>query len=131
MVGRVSGSMEHLRRTALASVGRACGFAGLAIGCVMVGLSFDPPQMMRAGAILTLLLAIALCLKAGMASKQDYRGTETWMMLPPEHRPPAEIAQKALSSVLRHTYLSFARFTVGVSACFSLVAVGLPYLQSP
>jgi hypothetical protein len=121
--------MEYLRQTAMASVGRACGFAGLAIGCVMVGLSFDPPQMMRVGAMLTLFLAIALCLKAWIASKQDYRGTETWMMLPPEHKPPAEIAQKALSSVLRDTYLNFARFTVGISASFSLIAVGLQYLQ--
>ena len=121
--------MEYLRQTAMASVGRACGFVGLAIGCVMVGLSFDPPQMMRAGAILTLLLAMALCAKAWIASKQDYRGTETWMMLPREHKPPAEIAQKALSSVLRETYFRFARFSAGLSASLWLIAVALPLID--
>lgn len=121
--------MEYLRQTAMASVGRACAFAGLAIGCVMVGLSFDPPQMLRAGGILTLLLALALCAKAWIAAKQDYRGTETWMMLPREHKPPAEIAQMAISSVLREIYFRFARFAVGISASLWLVAVGLQFLQ--
>jgi hypothetical protein len=121
--------MEYLRQTAMASVGRACGFAGLAIGCVMIGLSFDPPQMMRAGAILTLLLAIGLCIKAWIASKQDYRGTETWLMLPREHKPPAAIAQKALSSILRETYFRFARLAAGLSASLWLVAVALPLMN--
>jgi hypothetical protein len=121
--------MEYLRQTATASVGRAFGFAGLAIGCVMIGLSFDPPQMMRAGAILTLLLALALCAKAWIASKQDYRGTETWMMLPREHKPPAEIAQKALSTILRETYFRFARLAAAMSASLWVVTVVLPLID--
>lgn len=118
--------MEHLRQAAMVSVGRACGFAGLAIACVMIGLSFDPPQMVRAGAILTFLLALALCAKAWIALKQDYRGTETWLMLPRQHKPPAEIAQATLPTVLRETYYRFARFSAGVSAGLWLVAVFLP-----
>ena len=119
--------MDYLRQAATASVGRACGFAGLAIGCVMIGLSFDPPQMMRAGAILPLLLALGLCAKAWIAAKQDYRGTETWMMLESEHKPPAEIAQKALPTVLSETYYRFARLSAGFSASLWAVAVVWPF----
>lgn len=118
--------MEHLRQAAMVSVGRACGFVGLAIACVMIGLSFNPPQMIRAGAILTLLLALGLCAKAWVAAKQDYRGTEAWMMLPREHKPPAEIARTTLPGVLRETYFRFARFSAAVSAGLWLVAVVLP-----
>ena len=118
--------MEHLRQAAIVSVGRACGFVGLAIGCVMIGLSFDPPQMVRAGAILTLLLALGLCAKAWIAAKQDYRGTETWLLLAKEHKPPAEIAKRTLPAVLRETYFRFARFSAGISAGLWLAAVVLP-----
>jgi hypothetical protein len=118
--------VEHLRQAATVSVGRACGFAGLAIGCVMIGLSFDPPQMVRAGAMLTLLLALGLCVKAWIAVKQDYRGTETWLILPREHKPPADIARKTLPTVLRETYFRFARLSAGISASLWLAAIVLP-----
>lgn len=120
--------MEYLRQTAMVSVGRACGFVALAIGCVMIGLSFDPPQMLRAGAILTLLLTLGLCIKAWIAARQDYRGTETWLMLPQERRPPAEIAKRTLPAVLQEAYFRFARFSAGVSASLWLGAVVIPLL---
>lgn len=119
-------TVEHLRQAATLSIGRACGFAGLAIGCVMIGLSFDPPQMVRAGAMLTLLLAVGLCAKAWIAVKQDYRGTETWLILPHEHKPPAEIAGRTLPTILRETYLRFARFSAGISVGLWLAAIVLP-----
>jgi hypothetical protein len=118
--------LEHLRQAAIASVGRACGFAGLAIGCVMIGLSFNPPQMVRAGAILTLLLALGLCVKAWIATKQDYRGTETWLLLPREHKPPADIARRTLPAILRETYFRFARLAAGVSAGLWVAAIIIP-----
>lgn len=118
--------MEYLRQAATVSVGRACGFAGLAIGCVMIGLSFDPPQMVRAGGILTLLLALGLCVKAWIAAKQDYRDTEAWLILPSEHKPPADVAKSTLPAVLRETYFRFARFAAGISASLWLAAIVLP-----
>jgi hypothetical protein len=82
--------------------------------------------MVRAGAILTLLLALALCTKAWIAAKQDYRGTETWLILPREHKPPAEIAMKTLPAVLRETYFRFARLASGISAGLWFAAIVLP-----
>ena len=41
--------MEEMRRIAYETVLRACGFASLAIFCVMIGLSFLPRSAFQAG----------------------------------------------------------------------------------
>ena len=42
--------MEEMRRIAYETVLRACGFASLAIFCVMIGLSFLPRSPFRRAA---------------------------------------------------------------------------------
>ena len=46
-----------------------------------------------------------------------------WLYLPEEHRPPATYAQWASSTVLRETYLLFARWTMLVSIVMWLIAL--------
>ena len=115
--------MDHLRRIAFVSVGRACGFAGLAIVCVMVGFSYDLVVAARAGGILTLLVAVVLIMKARRVVLQDYRRTELWLMLEKDERPPAAVAQAITSTVLQDAYFWFARRTAGISVALWLMAV--------
>jgi len=110
--------MENMRRIAFETVLRACGFASLAIFCVMIGMSFHPRAAFQAGGMLTLLMTAILMLKAHEAQTKDYRRTEMWLYLPKEERPPEAQAQWASSTVLRETYLTFARWT-------ALVAIGM------
>ena len=117
--------MDHLRRTAFVSVGRACGFAGLAIVCVMVGFSYDLVAAARAGGILTLLVTVVLIMKAREAVWRDYRRTELWLMLEKDERPPPAIAQAVTSTVLQDAYFWFARHTAGISVALWLMAVFL------
>jgi hypothetical protein len=105
------GDMEHMRRIAYETVLRACGFASLAIFCVMIGLSFHPRVAFQAGGFLTTLMALILIFKAREAQTKNYRRTEMWLYLPKELRPPANYAQWASSTVLRETYLTFALWT--------------------
>jgi hypothetical protein len=86
--------MEHLRRAAQESVLQACGFASLAIFCVMIGLSFDPYAAFKAGGILTTVMVIVLIMKAYEALNKDHRKTEMWLCLPKDLRPPESYAQK-------------------------------------
>ena len=81
--------MEHMRRIAYETVLRACGFASLAIFCVMIGMSFQPRLAFQAGGILTMLMTLILILKAYEARTKDYRRTEMWLYLEKEQRPPA------------------------------------------
>ncbi|MDZ4791261.1 MAG: hypothetical protein SGJ17_08650 [Hyphomicrobiales bacterium] len=116
--------MQRLDEVAAYSVARGCGFAGLAIGTMMVGLSGDMPNALKAGGILTLLIVAVLLLKALNANKQPYKLTELWIMLEPDERPPQTMAQGIVSSALRRAYLRFARqyaFIAGAMLLGSLV----------
>ena len=86
--------MEEMRRIAYETVLRACGFASLAIFCVMIGLSFLPRSAFQAGGFLSIAMTLVLVLKAYEARTKDHRRTEMWLYLPKESRPPEASAQR-------------------------------------
>jgi hypothetical protein len=90
---------------------RACLFGALVIFCVMVGLSFMPRLAFQCGSFLTAVMSLILLYKAHEARTKDHRRTEMWLYLPQEHRPPTVYAQRVIATVLRETYLLFARWT--------------------
>ena len=115
--------MEHMRRIAYEVVLRACGFGSLAIFCVMIGMSFDPHLAFKTGGFLTIAMSGVLMIKAYEARTRPYRRTEMWLYLPKEQRPPASYAQWAASTVMRETYLTFARWTAAISVALWLLAL--------
>src|SRR5262245_26304939 len=119
----LGGDMEHMRRIAYETVLRACGFASLAIFCVMIGLSFHPRAAFQAGGFLTTMMALVLIFKAREALTKPYRRTEMWLYLPKELRPPESYAQWASSTVLRETYLRFAFWTSGIAIAMWILAL--------
>jgi len=116
--------LEDIRRIAFEIVFRACAFASLAIFCVMVGLSFEPRLAFQSGGFLTLLMVGVLILKAREATTKDHRRTEMWLYLPKDLRPPEASAQQVTSTVLRETYLTFARWTLQVAVVMWLGVLG-------
>ena len=100
--------MDAIRDAAFISVGRACGFAGLGILCVMLGISFEPSLAARSGGFMGLALSAALALFGARARSRSYLHTETWLILPKDERPPSAIAQRVIGQALRDTYLWFA-----------------------
>lgn len=118
--------MEHMRRIAYETVLRACGFASLAIFCVMIGMSFMPKLAFQAGGFLTTLMSAVLMLKAYGAQTKDYRRTEMWLYLEKDQRPPAAYAQWASATVLRETYLRFALWTSMISIVMWVIALFIP-----
>lgn len=115
--------MEEMRRIAYETVLRACGFAALAIFCVMIGLSFLPRSSFQAGGFLSILMTLVLVLKAHEARTKDYRRTEMWLYLPKENRPPQAVAQRTVSTLMREIYLSFARWTAVISIVMWTIAL--------
>ena len=120
---RYESHMEHMRRVAYETVLRACGFGSLAIFCVMIGMSFQPRLAFQAGGFLTMLMTAILMLKAYEARTKNYRRTEMWLYLPKEQRPPESYAQWASATVLRETYLTFARWTAAISIAMWVAAL--------
>ena len=101
--------MDAIENAAYVSVGRACGFSGLAIFCLMFGFAFDPALAARIGGGLCLLVAVILAAYALRARSRPYKRTEVWLMLAKDHRPPAGVAQQLIGEALRQTYIWFAR----------------------
>jgi hypothetical protein len=108
--------MKEIENAAYVSVGRACGFAGLAIFCLMFGLSFEPALAARTGGILCAFTAAILALYGMRAPTRPYKRTELWIILDKAKRPPAGIAQQIVGQALRETYLWFARQSAVISA---------------
>lgn len=115
--------MEHMRRIAYETVLRACSFASLAIFCVMIGMSFNPPLAFQAGGLLTTIMASVLVLKSREALTKDYRKTEMWLYIDKQFRPPEAYAQWASATILRDTYLTFAMWTSLISIAMWVVAL--------
>lgn len=99
--------MDAIRTAAFISVGRACGFAGLGILCLMLGLSFEPVMATQAGGVTGLGLAAILTVFGLHARQRSYLHTETWLILAKADRPPSDIAQQVIGEALRDTYLWF------------------------
>jgi len=108
--------VQSIENMAHLSVARGCGFAGLAIFTLMIGLSWDLPLAFKAGGLATLLACAVLLIKAHNAPKRPYKHTELWIILPPDRRPRAEIAQQVIGSVLRDVCMHFASHAALLSA---------------
>ena len=121
--------MDHIRVIAYETVLRACGFGSLAIFCVMVGMSFSPRLAFQAGGFLTLLMALILIYKAWEAPTKNHRRTELWLYLPKEHRPPEGLAQWAVATAMRETYLTFARWTAAIAVAMWILALAFSFLE--
>ncbi|MFN4282833.1 MAG: hypothetical protein ACK4NA_09360 [Alphaproteobacteria bacterium] len=122
--------MERIRELAWLSVGRACGFALLAIFTVMIALSFDPALAARSGAVLFLISAVALRLLARLAPTRNPRRTEVWYMLDPREQPSGLGAQRVIGAVLADVYRRFAGWALAAGlGCWGL-GFGLSALQA-
>lgn len=74
--------MDHLRSAADLSIRRACGFAGLGIGCTMLALAFDFALALRIGGDLLAMGCGILLLAAWWAPYRDLRHAEIWYLMP-------------------------------------------------
>jgi hypothetical protein len=115
--------MQKVEELALISVARGVGFAALAIATLMLGLSADLLTCLKAGGILTLVTSLILLMRGLRAPQRDYKRTEVWIMLEPEERPSAAIAQDMIGDALKRTYLNFALHAACISGGLLLLAL--------
>jgi len=121
--------MDAIEKAAFVSVGRACGFAALAIFCTMVGFSYEPITAARVGGTLTAIMTSILAWRALYAPSRNYRRTETWLMLEVDQRPTGEAAcQRAIGLALKAAYSWYAKNTAIVAVLIWAVAALIPSL---
>lgn len=102
--------LDRIEMLATRSVARGCGFAMLAIGTMMAGLSYQPALALEMGGVFSLVVTLVLLVCAARAPSKPYRETELWVMLEPGERPPSTIAQGIVSRQLKSAYLNFAYY---------------------
>ena len=126
--------MDAIRNAAYVSIGRACGFAGLAVMVIMLGLSFDLALAAKAGGLISLSASGLIWLYGMRAPTRPYRRTEAWLILPTEFRPPAVVAQKLIGESLQDASFWFAKqgaaisaFLLLISAIFSIFNIPSPF----
>ena len=116
---------DRIRDMAQYSIGRACMFSLLGIVTFMMGLIGWPDLAVKAGAILFLMTAAILMLKAGQARTRSYRRTEVWVLIGKRHDLPEGRAQAIFGEVLRDTYIRFAQMTVKAAVALWIVDIAL------
>lgn len=121
--------MSDVEQAAFLSVGRASGFAALAILCFMVGFSYDPILATRTGATLSLLTALILAQRAAFALSRPYRKTETWLILKEEARPPKSMAQRLIGTALRDAYAWYGRAAALATLILGVIALLLSIIK--
>lgn len=97
--------MDRLIAVADQTIRRACGFAALAGGAVMLALSFDLVLALRVGAVMTTAVCIALFVQSVRAPQQDVRRTELYSVVGRTLALPRDRTQRLLGEVLAERYL--------------------------
>lgn len=117
--------MRRVEQLAELSVARGCGFAMIAIVTMMVGLSADVRAALLAGGYLSLMTCLVLALRGWGSRQRPYKRTEVWVMMAPDERPPAGVAQRVIGAALRDAYLLYAMRAATIGAI--LLSLALVY----
>lgn len=117
--------MDRIEYLADMIVRRGCAFALLAIGMVMLGLSYDLLLCLKSGAVLQALHGSVLGLFAYNAPRRNHRSTELWVLLNKGADLPPNYPPEQLLEVLRKTYLRYAEMAgvVTLALCIGAAVV--------
>lgn len=114
--------MDRIEHLANRIVQRGVGFALLAVGTVMLGLSYDPVLCFKSGAILEALHGSVLGLYAYRAPGWNHRSTELWMLLNKGADLPPNYPPEQLLEVMRKTYARYAELSCVLALVLTLCA---------
>ncbi len=114
--------MDRIEYLADFVVKRGCGFALLAVGTVMLGLSYDLMLCLKSGAILEALHGSVLAIFAYNAPRWNHRSTELWTLLNKGADLPPDYPPELLLEVLRKTYTRYAEYSGVIALLLSIGA---------
>lgn len=124
--------MDILQTLADISIRRACGFAALGIGTVMLALSYDLELAFRSGAILTSIACGVIWLFAWWSPRRDVRETELWSMLAHERlyltRGPEAPRVQVLAGRVLHERLVWHAERIALAAMVLWLCTGATML---
>ncbi|MEM7750738.1 MAG: hypothetical protein AAF346_20990 [Pseudomonadota bacterium] len=120
--------MDPIERAAFIAVGRASGFAWLAIFCIGFSFVFAPPLAAAVSGSLCLAMAVILFGLGLRATWFPCQKTDMWLLLPRPDRPSLDVAQRIVGPILRNTYHRFARHALTYAVVLLIAAIGMRLL---
>jgi len=123
--------MGQIRRLASAVVWRGFGFCWLAIAAAMSGLIFDLSLACRVGALLGIVVALVLQLKAETYHRiRRISETEVWILLAEEVRPSKEVARGLIVAAMRDELREKALYSAVMGGGLFMISFALRMLLS-
>jgi hypothetical protein len=102
---------------------RALAFVGLAVGMVMLALSFDLPLALRSGASMAALAAVTMLLAAWRVPYRNIRRSEAWITL--SDLVPELVRGQSRQDVARRLAETMRRRLVWHAERVGVLAIGL------
>ncbi len=121
--------MHQINRLASIVVWRGFGFSWLAIAAAMSGLVFDLSLACRVGALLALVLALAMQLRADTYHRiRRIDECEVWILLGPNGRPSKELARQLIVPAMRSELREKALYSAVMGSGLFLISFTLRML---
>jgi hypothetical protein len=121
--------MQKIDKLASFVVWRGFGFAWLAICTAMSGLIFDLALACRVGAVMALVLALALQFRAETYHRvKRISECEVWILLGEECRPPKDLARQLIVPAMRDELREKALYSAIMGAGLFLISFVLRLL---
>lgn len=116
--------MEMIRRRAFQSAARDCALAALGVLALMFHWAGEPVSALKAGAIGFTLVAVFMVLRIDRADRSDPEGTEVWINLKRDERPPRAVAKRLIAAATRQASGTFGWYASGVAVSLWVATIG-------
>jgi len=123
--------MTRIERLASVVVWRGFGFCWLAICTAMSGLIFDLSLACRVGAVLALIVALAMQFRAETYHRiRRIDETEVWILLGEDSRPAGDQARQLIVAAMRGELREKALYSAVMGGGLFLISLVLRLLQA-
>ncbi len=121
---------QRLQSVAFQSVGRTSGIVGLVLGSFLCNLAKMPFAMLKAGGLLSLVIAVAMILLADRAVQARFQRSRIWAELAGPQTLRTDDARVAVGRAVRDALRRHAFwYAVAAAAFLALLAAAQAHLQ--
>lgn len=116
--------MEMIRRRAFQAAARDCALAALAVFALVFQSAGEPVMALKVAAIGFTLVAIFMVLQVERTDRAEVEGTEVWINLKRDERPPRAVAKRLISHAVRQAGYTFGWYSAGIAVSLWVATIG-------
>ena len=116
--------MDMIFRRAFQAAARDCGLAALATLALMFHWAGEPTAALKAGAIGFTLVAVFMVLQVDRIKRAEVEGTEVWINLKQDERPPRRVAKRLIGEAMRQACYTCGWYASGIALSLWSLTIG-------